>query len=103
MEDSNEDPRRMMCIGRFTYRWAYQYYTMRKGRAVKFIGDRLHWYKEDQVEFYFRGEEEEAWLKLKSKKHETKTKKVIIEDKLIEHMYDSGYSLVDKNGNIIKK
>lgn len=103
MENSNEDSRRMMCIGRFTYRWAYQYYTVSGGKLRKFTGDKLHWYAESQIEFYFKSEETEAWEKIKKRHHQTKTKQVIMKDQNIEHMSDSGYSMVDKDGNVLKE
>lgn len=99
MENSAENPRKVMAIG--TFRW-------RGGVKPRPTKDRpepkpqLYPYKERT--FFIVGEEKEAWSKILKKYHRTSYKGdvVVIEDDRIEDIETTGLSMVRKDGTVYK-
>jgi hypothetical protein len=90
--------RRKMLFGTFTCVVVLQYYKTQDRR--KQSDGKPVVYKHCSNEMYILKEEEDTWDKVK-KKYDNKKATISIKDKSIKLMHDMGYSLADKEGNLI--
>ena len=75
-------------FGSFKYTYAHQYYKTDKGRLEKDM--KPVFYKGESKMIYLEGEEDKAWEKVVKQLGDTDKRRLILKDKRVEVIADTG-------------
>jgi hypothetical protein len=78
-------------FGRFSYTYGHQYYRTKNKRLIKDI--KPVFYKDHKDMIYLEGEEDKAWDKIVKKLGDTEKKRLILQNKKVEVLANTGKTM----------